>query len=463
MSQCSLENCDNECFENKSECILHLENTFLKNYFEQNINGEDVLIVKKINFLENFNYQIIFDISKSIKFLGCIFNSDKNITLQEYKKVHFYNSTFNKPWKHLNIKDIIYSNCIFNEEITFDINLNNEKNSINQIMMQGCNINKKFDLDFSSENVEECQIETLDLSDSVFHKKVEIKCCNITTCTLTNTRFNALCDFYKTEFHTTIFYKTSFGNISVFTEVAFHEDVNFQFTTFEKLTLFRKTIFVKSVNLIDSIIKEEANFLGIESDNGKLKKENIKNRETARIIKNSFEKENNIIEANKFYAIEMKKMENELSFFDTSQWFIFKIHGISSDHSQSWLKSLMWIFIIALLYNSLKYMCNAPSINNINLILMIGSIFMVSIYNLSFYKNIIYLNFSKYMIAILFFANYIYLTKDYNLENMANSINPFSVMTDWEEISFLALVLKVIISYLIYQFIVSVRQNTRRK
>ena len=38
----------------------------------------------------------------------------------------------------------------------------------------------------------------------------------------------------------------------------------------------------------------------------------VKNRETARKIKDTFEKQNNIIEANRFYKLEMKEREKEL-------------------------------------------------------------------------------------------------------------------------------------------------------
>jgi len=45
----------------------------------------------------------------------------------------------------------------------------------------------------------------------------------------------------------------------------------------------------------------------------------------------------------------------------------------------------------------------------------------------------------------------------------ANLINPFSIMTKGETLTLGILIYKVVIAYLIYQFIVSIRQNTRRK
>ncbi|MDZ7819316.1 MAG: hypothetical protein U5K55_12245 [Aliarcobacter sp.] len=65
----------------------------------------------------------------------------------------------------------------------------------------------------------------------------------------------------------------------------------------ENLALFKEAVFEKKLNLEDTIIKEEINFLKIKNKNNKeLDSKNIANRETARIIKDSFEKQNNIIE-----------------------------------------------------------------------------------------------------------------------------------------------------------------------
>lgn len=50
-----------------------------------------------------------------------------------------------------------------------------------------------------------------------------------------------------------------------------------------------------------------------------------------------------------------------------------------------------------------------------------------------------------------------------SLNTIADKINPFSIMTKDEPITFDGLIYKIIIAYLIYQLIISIRQNTRRK
>ncbi len=416
MEKCSLEDCENECFEQENKCILHCDKSILIDYLEKNINDKDTLVLNKIDFPENFNYQIIFDKSKAIEFWNCTFNNIENqISILNHRRIHFYGCKFNKRWIHINIDGIVYSNCDFYDEIFFERDLNNGENKIYTLAMHDCNVYKKFDLDFDAINLEQCNIKMLHLDNSVFHEKVKIKNCKIENHSFINTRFKSLADFYKTEFCSNLFFKTTFEDIVVFTESKFHKDVNFKYTTFEKLALFRKTIFEKTVNFEDSIFKEEANFLNITA--------NMANRETARIIKNSFEQQNNIIEANKFYALEMKKREKELEILKNPlEWIVFKLHGISSNHSQSWLLPLFWITIVSYLYILFSTKFN-----------LIESF----LYNLMIKKNL--------------------------LNEIADLINPFSIMTSKDPMTFGLLLFKITIAYLIYQFIVSVRQNTRRK
>ncbi|MBY0540100.1 MAG: pentapeptide repeat-containing protein [Campylobacterales bacterium] len=138
-----------------------------------------------------------------------------------------------------------------------------------------------------------------------------------------------------------------FNDNAVFTKTVFKENINFEYTTFEKLAIFKNSNFEKELNLEDAIFKDKTKFLKVEA--------NVANRETARIIKDSFEQQNNIIEANKFYALEMKERENELSpKKDFFEWIVFKIHGLVSNHSQDWLLVLFWIISLTFITSFIK-------------------------------------------------------------------------------------------------------------
>jgi hypothetical protein len=137
----------------------------------------------------------------------------------------------------------------------------------------------------------------LNLNNCDFKEKVELKMNDILYGTfLKNTNFFKLCDLYMSKFNYISFEKTSFKDISVFTESIFNKSVNFKYTTFEKLSIFRNSKFKKLINLKDTIFKEKANFLNMKSSDKKdIQSKNIANRETARIIKDSFEQQINFM------------------------------------------------------------------------------------------------------------------------------------------------------------------------
>ena len=215
------------------------------------------------------------------------------------------------------------------------------------------------------------------------------------------------------------------------------------------------------IDLQNAIIPEISTFLGLEFENDS----GVSNRETARKIKNSFEQQNNIIEANKFYALEMKKREEELeedikkgkNFFE---WLVFKIHGISSNHSQDWTLALFWIISLTFLTSFIKTIDSnfSQTIEKIGLsFILISIIFFINI-NISNSKKLYYL-----ICGLVYYLIYAVFTKDFSLTIFSNLINPFSIMTGKEELNFGILLYKITIAYLIYQLIISIRQNTRRK
>ena len=326
------------------------------------------------------------------------------------------------------------------------------------------------------------ELDLLNLKESTFESKVKIQFYDIQDASFYNTKFQDLADFYNTKFNEVVFERTDFEKIAVFSEVEFHQDVDFKYTKFLGKSIFRDTVIKGKLNLRDTIFDNEANFLDITSISRKKYNEKTKeyefigepkdikvaNRETARIIKNFYDNSNNIIEANKFYALEMKEREKELikdikNGKNIVDWLIFKAHAISSNHSQDWLLALFWIIVIGALYTIISFCSTNTCLNNINTPILIGSIFLVSLYNLHVYNKNDYKQFTKYIFLFLLLVNYFALTKDVTLSCLADKINPFSIMTSKDPITFGLLMFKITIAYLIYQFIVSVRQNTRRK
>lgn len=259
---------------------------------------------------------------------------------------------------------------------------------------------------------------------------------------------------------------TNFQKFVDLRESKFHINVNLDDSSFEDNVFFNQCKFSYELNLEDTIFYEKADFFKINLEKG------VSNRETARIIKDSFEQQNNIIEANKFYALEMKEREKELerdikegkNFFE---WLVFKIHGLSSNHSQDWLLALFWIFIVGFIasYYDFNLIQNSEDkyihYNLSSIFKTIGLIFIILFIDRlckikDKFINISYFIISSYLI-------YIYATEDYLLSLFSQTINPFSVMKTNDPINGIQLFFKIIIAYLIYQLIISIRQNTRRK
>jgi hypothetical protein len=160
-----------------------------------------------------------------------------------------------------------------------------------------------------------------------------------------------------------------------------------------------------------------------------------------------------------------KEKRNSKTFVDC---IIFKLHGISSNHSQDPLLALYWIIIFGMtasLYEIyLSYICLFSLINIITInLFLISPIIINRVIEQKFDK------YYKYYLAILYFLSYCFIISNCspieceNTMSFAKTINPFSIMKGTDDIDILQLLFKITIAYLIYQFIVSVRQNTRRK
>lgn len=457
---CGIDGCDLSIDKN-NKCILHSDdkNKNIKEFWKE-IRNKISFDIKSPNF---------FDIEKTITFEQIYFPKFETNFLFSSKQSK--NSFFDKEKRIFELK-VIFKNCTFFEEANFQ------------------KITFKKGLSF-----ENCIFEKgLDFKDTIFQRNSKVRiqnCSKITNANFENTTFKDLSDFYGSTFEGSInFERTNFENISVFTKVNFKEDVNFKYTTFGKVAQFKETIFEKKLNLEDVIIKEEINLLKIKTSNDEnLKVENIENRETARIIKHSFEKQDNIIEANKYYALEMEKRKEELlkdidKRKNIFEYLIFHFHNLSSNHSTNPLLVLFWILIFSLFYSYCfdflekqelyvecfdeKYLkswiytfYNFKEIFDLFLVIAIIFGIFLLVYLVCNQKN------GKLGLMIIFticsIAFYIFLTKDFYLFLVAKNFNPFSIMTKGEDLTFSMLIYKSVIAYLIYQFIISIRQNTRRK
>lgn len=425
MNKCSCKDCNLEVFEDNDKCILHCEKD---DWFKHN----------------NFNEK---DEKIFISIFGCVNN-----------------------WKFSSERIDLFWNTL-NKTLKENIENNFLKFTLKNIIFPSMGINKEYI------KVELQKIKLLKLKECIFLDIIDISnLFAVQNLEINDCRFNENVFFREKIFKGQFFFQNNevFKNIDFFnmefngtcsfTNNEFKNELTFNHIIFNDLVIFNNSE-IKDLFLKNTFFRKESNFLDI-----KLSK--VGSRETARIIKDSFEQQNNIIEANKFYALEMKEREDELerdiregkNFFE---WIVFKIHGLSSNHSQDWALALFWIFIVGFIasYYDFNLIQNSEDkyihYNLSSIFKTIGLIFIILFIDRlckikDKFINISYFVISSYLI-------YIYATEDYLLSLFSQTINPFSVMKTNDPINGIQLFFKIIIAYLIYQLIISIRQNTRRK
>lgn len=359
-----------------------------------------------------------------------------------------------KTYKKIESLDDLESNHIpdfySGYEICFDLHLDKLRNS-GKVIFYDCIFSNKIFI--NSMNPYQSFSTMLEFSDCIF--KDIIKCNNITfnnMLVIKNRKKERAINlqFYNVEFDDTVIFKGLIINDFILKEVEFNEESFFYNIDFNNKLDFIDTYFYKGVYFDGSIITAG-------------------NRRTARIIKDSFEQQNNIIEANKFYALEMEKREEELkddvnkgkNFFE---YLVFLFHSLSSNHSQNWVLALFWIISSTFGYTIL----NCYEFKNniffgmwivVSIIVALG----IGLFLKEYIKDKIIHTIFMGVFLFIYYLVYGLTLEDFSLYKFSNNLNPFSIMTEFSDLNFLTLIFKITIAYLIYQLIVSIRQNTRRK
>jgi len=168
---------------------------------------------------------------------------------------------------------------------------------------------------------------------------------------------------------------TTFYQSSIFSNIFFKEDAYFSASAFLDLIDFQnsecKGIFDFSdvafhLLRLDKSHFSHSSYLRLDGwsdskheDIGReiLSAKHFETKETARIIKAHFEKQNNIIESNIYYPIEMDKYRKEiayedinpfLNFFLNKNYFVTTISKYVSNFGTNWVRVLGWIVFFSL-------------------------------------------------------------------------------------------------------------------
>ncbi|WP_428026392.1 pentapeptide repeat-containing protein [Arcobacter sp.] len=452
----------------KDKTVRFFNCVFLDYIFIESKHYEIKNSIKRISFTNGCLF------NREIKFNNIIFENGCTILNSEFKEDLVFTSCnfkylFEVVNSHLNniylinIKAECPVEINYNRDIIFNLNIRQGNiqslkildNKISKLSFENIDIGT-INIDSKHPDLENYYLTEIVISENSEINRLILENMKVDGYSIIDSNIEEKSLMKKSKFTRTLFNNTKFSGITDFSEAEFSENVSFKLCSFDEV-IFRDSKFFKELDLCDISFYKNKTFLGIKA--------NMANRETARIIKDSFEKENNIIEANKFYALEMKEREEELKWGkDFFEKLIFSIHGWSSNHSQDWLLALFWILNITFITSFVGRTINKSALEvhfiDRTLFLVLSIIITgIILFNIRKYIG----NWSLFLISGFMYWIHIKLTGNYSLDNIANCINPFSVMNNWDNITFNELIFKIIIAYLIYQLIISIRQNTRRK
>jgi len=427
-----------------------------------------------VNFPEIDFLNITSSFSKEIKFYKSLFQgstSFSGITFEEKSDFSFSQFNMDVDFSDIKFKKIVrFYKTNFKEECDF---------SASEFYIE-----KIRDSNDKSVNFHHTVFEHIvDFQSVIFHNEVNFQSAKFKEEALFNqVEFRKKCHFYNTSFKQNIDFteciikeEATFKNATFDKSANFNKawlnNVDFSFCTIKNLSLQNAKI--KSI-ILDNMDFEKINFLyleGIENIDLEEPKEKeidsdaFRTREDARIVKYTLESQHNIIESNKYYRIEMDKWRNEIceqhkctllekvkTFFSNQNYFNLTLFKYVSDYATNWIKVLYLIFIVSFGLSSVSL--SDTDVNHgifFSLLVFFLSVILFIIYNIK--KK------SEWILILYIIALFICYNDSLTLLNkIACSIYLFKSPD-----TFFGLLTKILFAYLFYQFVISLRQNTRRK
>ena len=336
------------------------------------------LIIDYINFPNRYErdeedyWELIKNFSK-IKFKKCIFyNSGFGKVL---KPMSFEYCEFKYIWEiynHLSFsdKDAMYSSCIFHcnvntvsesifhrpifkfskfkgnlhlinskfESSIFDLSVPAEL-EISELRLTNSTFN-------SSINLLTSKIQHLNVNNSVFNKEFNLRNSEIENILWVENKNNAKFSITNSKIDTCKISNCTFNGILDIDKTFFNKngDVTITYCEFKDFVNFKSSVFTNGLSLEDINYLTPPNFLYSKINSSKT------SRETHRIIKDSFDKTGNFIEANKYYAEEMNCFTKELKDKKISSTkLLFNLYKIFSYFGQSISRPVLWIIVLAVI------------------------------------------------------------------------------------------------------------------
>ncbi|CAH1385426.1 hypothetical protein [Candidatus Nitrotoga sp. M5] len=359
----------------------------------------------------------ILENDNSVLYQCCTFNKSVSTYTTDKGKRKIDSQLFNNCnfQKGIEFESVVFNAPIFNNTDDMDLHLES-------IRLLDCEVKDKFILNH-------CKIGLFKLEDSLIESKFEFKSNVVKIFQIFNTNFSKVVDTYETKFTKFNLEKSIFEDFVGFEKCLFgyaneaNDDLvaKFTYATFLSFINFRNTRFVSGLDIENINLKEAPNFLKSQI--------NAKycNRETFRIIKSSFDKTGNYIEANKYFAHEMQKYKEELKGTNrTQEKLILFLNEKISNYGQSYIRPIIYMLVTSIIYY----------------ILILG-----------YEQNVVYEIHPGINGVLNIFSSI--------LNRVAVNILPFSKFLK-EGMEFISLIFYIVYASLIWQTLVAVKRHTRR-
>jgi uncharacterized protein YjbI with pentapeptide repeats len=431
-----------------------------------------------------------------------IYNGVEPIKIDDYskkKKINFKNSTFKKIIIITTKKRFNFVSCnadytilpddiskIYFEDSTIKLVENNIKmvgGTISHLNLENISIKNKFYLNVSSSNKKNINIVKLSIKNVTFEENVKFINCRFNNIvSIENVDFQKRVDFSDSYFdtitHNKITFKgINFSDLTYFTKTKFFKEVVFEKVTLFDNVSFQEATFESSIKFKKITIKKDIDFTDIKINNYS---DAPLDKKTARLIKASLNKQNNITEANNYFKYEQEsyykklKNPNHKEVNKAATKFVLCLNKYVSSFATDWIRPILVIFIFGF-FASLIYIwiSNDPTPELFKIkdltkkdmsFYMIGggiwSLFVYYFYHKKCWK--LFFIFILFYILSLFFLPY-FSSLSNDISKLINPMNMFKAKDYFEDIAPYGMFVKLIMATLIYQFIIAFRNNTRKK
>lgn len=285
--------------------------------------------------------------SNPVLFDRCHFK--KNVIIDGLKVYSFSGSGYTSIFKNCHLNHVSIKSALIDIEL-FEYSKEQPAN-LKSIKTKNCT----FDAKLTLANIK--GVDSIEFSSTVFNKKCALINCQISKATIKNTNFNQLVDFYSSEFDQLYLQKSIFEDFVGFEKCQFGaktststEAIMLNYVTFYSFINFRNAAFNQPLDLRNTNRKEQPNFLDARFSASAAQNTD---RETFRIIKQSFDAVGNRIEANKYFAQEMqayrRELKKEAKEGNGSHWrerLLLWVNATASKHGQDYWRATLWFVAV---------------------------------------------------------------------------------------------------------------------